>query len=528
MGYRPWTVALCCIAVASSTGLLHAQSAKLSLADLIEQTEPSCVRLDVRLRNGQAIGSGFVVKNSNWVVTNYHVIAGALKATAKFSDDSQVDVEGVLAFDKRRDVAVLKLKGDRKVKPLKLADQLPRKGESAVAIGAPQGLSFTAAEGIISAIRDGKELKEFGNDADGTWLQTSTPISPGSSGGPLLNLKGEVVGANSATLASGQNLNFAICAEDIGRVLKQAVDGDVKQLASMAPLSQPRSPRPRPTPPGTTGGNGEQVVANLPAERRFRHRFKIGKEEDEFDKVAWLRTQWLPLKHNDRRLTSCGLRIGIPYRDDNPAPFVVWEIGTTAKTFAFIGPGSRKFQLLVDDDSSTLGDPKHHGEIRRARNGLGAGVAETLTTLLRLDGFLEIIMASKVKARVGVLEFELSKDQLECLRDLASQLPTGETADGEVLVQRFTEDEDPSIVTSSATKSSATKSSTTKTSPKPTTKPTPDFRKWTSADGKFSVEAKFVKLDGNNIVLLRKDNGKEIKVPLNKLSASDQAHARQQ
>ena len=223
---RTWAVAVTWLLVGGSATSLHGQQATLSLADLIEQTEPSCVRLDVRLRDGQAIGSGFVVGNSNWVVTNYHVIAGALKATAGFSDDSQAEVEGILAFDKRRDVAVLKLKGERKVKPLKLADKLPRKGETAIAIGAPQGLSFTAAEGIISAIRDGKELKEFGNDADGTWLQTSTPISPGSSGGPLLNMQGEVVGANSGTLESGQNLNFAICAEDIGLVMKQAKDGD--------------------------------------------------------------------------------------------------------------------------------------------------------------------------------------------------------------------------------------------------------------------------------------------------------------
>lgn len=524
MQKRTWAVVLTFLIIAHSATALRAQPATLSLADLIEQTEPSCVRLDVRLRDGQAIGSGFVVEHSNWVVTNYHVIAGALKATAGFSDDSQVEVEGILAFDKRRDVAVLKLAGNRQVKPLKLADKLPRKGEAAIAIGAPQGLSFTAAEGIISAIRDGKELKEFGNDADGTWLQTSTPISPGSSGGPLLNRKGEILGANSGTLASGQNLNFAICAEDIGLVLKQADKAEVKQLASIAPPSRAPLPRPRPTPPGAAGP-AEQAVCKLPAERRFRHRFKIGKEEDEFDKVVWLRTQWLPLKHNDPRLTSCGLRVGIPYREDNPAPFVVWEIGATAKSFAFIGPGSRTFQMLIDDESVALKDPTHKGEIRRGQNGLGAGVAETLTTLLRLDAFLDMIMASRLKARIGVLEFELSKDQFECLRDLASQLPTGETAEGELLVMRFSEDEDPSIVSTSSAKPTTT---TTSRPAKPTEKTPSEFRKWTSADGKFSVEARFVKLDKDNIVLARKDNGKEITVPLDRLSANDRAYARKQ
>jgi hypothetical protein len=334
-------------------------------------------------------------------------------------------------------------------------------------------------------------------------------------------MKGEIVGANSATLESGQNLNFAICAEDIALVLKQAASGRLKQLSSMAPLGRVPVRRTRPG----NSGTDKQVVCNLPADRRFRHRFKIAKEEDEFDKVAWIRTEWLPLKHNDRRLGSCGLRVGLLYREDSPAPFAMWEVGTTAKSFAFIGPGTRRFQLLIDDESVLVSDPQHKGEIRRGRNGLGAGVAETLSTLLRLDDFLEIIMASKVKARVGALEYELSKEQLECLRDLASRLPTGATADGEFLVGRYTKDEDPSIANRSKRPSSSN-SARAKSRPKSSPSTMPEFRKWTSADGKFSIEAKFVRIQDGNVVLIRKDNGKEISVPLDKLGASDRVLAR--
>ncbi len=431
------------LAAESAVAQPGAGQAKLGLADLIERSEPSCVRLDVTLRDGKAIGSGFIVNDDGWVVTNYHVVAGARQATASFHDGVSAEVEGFLAYAVRRDLAVIKIKTKRKLKALPLADGKPRKGEVAVAIGAPQGLSFTATEGIISAIRDGAELKAFGQDAVGTWLQTSASISPGSSGGPLLNLTGEVMGVNSGGLESAQNLNFAVSAEDIAYVVKVAAKSKLRNLASIEPAPEPR-PVPRPT-------GRQQVVCKLPAERRFAHRFKLGVEEDEFDKVKWLRTEWLPLKHNDARLASCGLRVSVPSRADRPSPGVLWEVGTTARAFAFIGVGARRCQILIDDESIRLSDPEHKGDVGRG------GVSEKMGTALRLDGFLKIIMAKKVKARIGMLEYELSDSQLECLRELASRIPLGSTADGEVLVQRYELDEDPTVPESLAKRARAAK-----------------------------------------------------------------------
>jgi hypothetical protein len=494
---------------------------ELRLADLIEQTEPSCVRLDVICSDGEGIGSGFVVQQSDWIVTNYHVVAGATKATATFADGTKAEVEGFLAYGEKRDVAVLKLKLDkRRPQPLKLATVLPRKGESVVAIGAPQGLSFTASEGIISAVRDGKELAEFGADALGTWLQTSTPISPGSSGGPLLNRQGEVVGANSASLASAQNLNFAVSAQDIADILKVAARSELRDLARIDP--PPSRPQSRPRSSSGTP-QGETVVCHLPAQRRFNHRYRIAKEEDEFDKVTWLRTEWIPLNYSDPRLATCGLRVGVPYREDSPAPGVIWEVGATAKTFAFIAPGAKRFQLLIDDESVELSEPEHKGEVARG------GVAETLTTAFTIQGFLEVIMAKEVKARVGALEYRLGPAQLECLRDLASRLPTGETAEGQVRVERYDLEDDPSVPPSLAKKpraaASKTSSSTESKPAKQTT--TSEFRTWTSTDGKFTIEAKLLSVTGDSVELQRKDNGMKIQVPRAKLSAADQEYLSQ-
>ena len=132
-------VGICCL-VTLLPGALQAQGgvkSALGLADLIEKVEPSCVRVDVTTAKGGSIGSGFIVNEAGWVATNHHVVAGGLSATVSFADKTVAPVEGVLAYDKRRDLALIKIKTDRKLKALPLAKEKPRKGENSVAIGAP-------------------------------------------------------------------------------------------------------------------------------------------------------------------------------------------------------------------------------------------------------------------------------------------------------------------------------------------------------------------------------------------------------
>ncbi|NOY41070.1 MAG: trypsin-like serine protease [Planctomycetes bacterium] len=191
----------------------------LLLTDLIKQVEPSVVRIDVDGKHGESIGSGFVVDSTGIVVTNHHVIAGASSAEVSFQNKKTAKVLGTLYLDKSRDIAVLKIDGNA-YSALRLAGELPLKGASVTAFGAPVGLSFSATEGIVSAVREIEELKEYTSKMAGTWIQTSTPISPGNSGGPLVNNKGEVVGANTMGMVIGQNLNFAISSIDIAEAVK--------------------------------------------------------------------------------------------------------------------------------------------------------------------------------------------------------------------------------------------------------------------------------------------------------------------
>ena len=196
------------------------------LADVVEKVEPSVVRIDT----DRAIGSGVIVDNKGRCITNYHVIEGAREAKVKFRNGRVARVAGYVAIDPTRDLALLQLdKTDVKLAPIPIAAKLPRKGERVAAFGNPQGLSFSTSEGIVSAIRSGTELskmnsgyKALGYSPSATWIQTTAAISGGNSGGPLTDMAGNLLGLNTFSRAEGQNLNFAISAPDIKRLIDGA------------------------------------------------------------------------------------------------------------------------------------------------------------------------------------------------------------------------------------------------------------------------------------------------------------------
>ena len=329
------------------------------LADLIEKAEPSCVRIDVQLKDGgRSIGSGFVVDAvRKWVVTNYHVVADSKAATVSFPDGTKAEVEGWRAHYVDYDLALLQIKTDKRLTALALAPQLPRKGEKTVAIGTPQGLSFTATEGIISAIRDGGELLKFiapdsvgekdpKKQLKGKWLQTSTPISPGSSGGPLLDMQGDVVGVNSGSLVSAQNINFAVSCLQIKELVDVARRIRLRELSILTPSAGTwLSDRP------SAEESSAEVVVTIPPKKRYRHGFRIESEEDEFDQVTVLRTPWLPVKHANRALTSLGVRVSIVFDKEEVMPLALWEVGATARSFQFLGRDKSRFQILAGEES---------------------------------------------------------------------------------------------------------------------------------------------------------------------------------
>jgi S1-C subfamily serine protease len=260
----------------------------VDLADLIETVESSVVRINVSGPDGGALGSGFVASADGTIITNHHVIEGAGSAEVIFKDGRKARVRGVRADLANKDVAVLSIEPvDRPLIPLKIATQLPRKGEQVVAFGAPLGFSFTASDGLISAIRNGSELNgEFRSlgfnldyDSHVTWLQTTAPISRGNSGGPLVNMRGEVVGLNTLSIPElGQNLNFAVSGIDLQKGLDGAADKPQPLVPSARAPQRGNGPGGGPGPGGggpgrfgpARGGRREPVDGlNTPAGKRL-------------------------------------------------------------------------------------------------------------------------------------------------------------------------------------------------------------------------------------------------------------------
>jgi len=154
------------------------------------------------------IGTGFFVSSGGNVVTNHHVLRGATSADIRVSSGKVYPVRNVMAEDPENDLIMVSVEiPPYEVQPLTVRASLPAIGERVVVIGSPMGLDQTVSDGIVSAIRDLQGSRKV--------IQITAPISPGSSGSPVVNMKGDVIAVACALLANGQNLNFGIPSERI-------------------------------------------------------------------------------------------------------------------------------------------------------------------------------------------------------------------------------------------------------------------------------------------------------------------------
>jgi len=172
-------------------------------------------------RQQQSMGSGFLISDDGYIVTNHHVIDGADKVLVRLPDRREFDAE-IVGTDKRSDIALLKVAGED-LPHLGFGDDESLKvGEWVVAIGSPFGLDYSVSAGIVSAM--GRSIPNEDNENYVPFIQTDVAINPGNSGGPLFNLEGEVVGVNSQiyTRSGGSiGLSFAIPATVVADVVSQ-------------------------------------------------------------------------------------------------------------------------------------------------------------------------------------------------------------------------------------------------------------------------------------------------------------------
>ncbi|MDD5135471.1 MAG: trypsin-like peptidase domain-containing protein [Phycisphaerae bacterium] len=198
---RKLILVLACAIIAGST----VANADEKLVDLVKKVKPSVVLISTFDKDNKPIGqrSGFFIDNKGRLITNHHVVEGAYSATIKTSTGKEYPVQGIVAKDIQADIVKLVVnQPDANMTFLNLSANVPSEGENIFVIGNPLGLESTVSSGIVSAVRD---IPAFGKI-----LQITAPISHGSSGSPVINSKGEVIGIATLVVTKGQNLNFAI------------------------------------------------------------------------------------------------------------------------------------------------------------------------------------------------------------------------------------------------------------------------------------------------------------------------------
>ena len=185
-----------------------------SAATLAERTSRSVVVIHESGTRGSGLGSGFFVDDS-LILTNYHVIRNASTLRIELQDGAFLDSATVVRADPTHDLALLRVR--YRGSPLRLPNRdVIVQGSRVFALGHPEGLAYTFSEGIVSSIRDIDGVRV---------LQITAPLSPGSSGGPVINEQGQVVGISTAVLTVGQNLNFAVSASHIRDFLASSSQG---------------------------------------------------------------------------------------------------------------------------------------------------------------------------------------------------------------------------------------------------------------------------------------------------------------
>ena len=208
-----------------ATFLSTDSSSAMTAVDIYKKVAPAVVVVSsksIQSYNGflptetDSIGSGFIINEDGYILTNYHVIEGATEVTVTLSTGEEVKAS-VVNYDQEQDVAMIKINGDVKVPGVvELGDSNAlQPGEEVLAIGTPLStdLSYTLTNGIISALNRNVETD---NGVQLNLIQTNTAINPGNSGGPLINTKGQVVGINTLKMSGEvEGIGFAIPINDV-------------------------------------------------------------------------------------------------------------------------------------------------------------------------------------------------------------------------------------------------------------------------------------------------------------------------
>jgi hypothetical protein len=332
--------AYCSIVIKSAvTGSSDNTSTKtvLSAADLYEKCNPSIVEIAVQGKYFSALGSGFFI-DKNTIVTNYHVIKGANSIQVTTNDKVVHDVDTIIGYNEKLDLAILKVEAD--FKPLVISKAAGRAGEDVYALGSPLGLTGTISRGIITTAS-----REY----DGVdYIQTDAPISPGNSGGPLLNVYGEVIGVNTMYYPDGQNLNFSINISqlkevDTGKPVSvsdyyDAYEEDFKDNAIIEDTSLTNLP-----------AKGQQIMPSTGVKGTFKSNSNSDQYRFTVMEPGWI--QGIVQTDNENDLDNIELQLlnsGI-----SPDSFFINKEGSYMEVSFYLNPGNYTLMLSMEDKAVT-------------------------------------------------------------------------------------------------------------------------------------------------------------------------------
>jgi len=207
---------------------------ELSAREIMQRYKPAIVRIENDKGTHIGVGTGFIVAPDGRIATNLHVIIGGGKLRVKLSDHSMHEVTRVIAYDQDRDLAIIEIDTKVDMPTLRLGDSdAVEPGDSVIAVGNPMNFDYTVSDGLISSVRVRN---------DNAILQISAPISQGSSGGPLFNAFGEVIGVATMVLTEGQNLNFGVPINYLAPLLEKEGGETAAQFAAHFAPKAPTQP----------------------------------------------------------------------------------------------------------------------------------------------------------------------------------------------------------------------------------------------------------------------------------------------
>jgi S1-C subfamily serine protease len=529
--------------------LAKLSAAQDSLADIIEACEKSVVRIETKATDGDSLGSGFVVDGKGTIITNCHVLAGAKEAKVHFADGTSGEIVGTFLIDQAKDIVVARISlAGKPVVPL--ASALPRKGELVVALGSPHGLSFTATRGIISAIRSSAEMQNDLGDTslEGTWIQVDAALSPGNSGGPLVNERGQVVAMSTlASRGSAQNLNFGISADDIAAAIGLAKGNPLVPLRiGVAKVKSKNSESDAGPGPHGRGSPGGSIIQHETASAAVIEKY-VAECKDAFSYLTRdLRKEAERLSAKLKEMKSGETYIP-PNIDDEGADIVRVQSPLRKTVKWFFRSEAVKSRELARQEARIREVNKLKGEIKnptdvrslfllawnfgpkldpRRNNTIGF-----MSDAIVLHAFNEhevlIIYEDTpyllwVESTAGLT---LGEQVMPCpvyVNGTATAATRGGSSTSVTVLQTITQDELKNAMRPPNSSTNTTSNSTTSTgsSGSSSTPAADGYRVWNDQTGKHSVEALLLSSDADKVRLKKRD-GKVIEIPLKTLCDAD-------